>query len=565
MEGKCYNAYVTAPRNGLELNLSAHSIDSCREMVSSHFSELRLRTIYSATMARWLSGLFLVATCAFLLSHFWDSLWTTSIDLAHHYALVARLSEHWNLPTSDDPSLEEMNVYPRYAHRLAAIVGTLVGSPLLGMQFVALASLAAVWSGLGFVLLSLPRRARWLLLGILSVVLLLNRLFVHLELFGNEIVANYFFPQLVSQGIATLLIALVLWLERARTASLMRYLILGCSVPLLQQFHLLPALELLAMLALLLALDVSDRRTEGRWRTFALGLLTILGSFLLTVLSSTFATMLHISENNGVLILNYTPNLMSLAIECVLASALSGLLIWQWMHWRAGEPRRDALALKYLGLLGFAVAGPCLLQIALFMLGYGSEYACKKYAFGLNTVLVLDLALLFTLPISRLRGFFTSAEETSLGRAATVLQSLFPSLLVLLAFLTIFPSPSDKAISLTEVVAAERSVRAYDQANPPSSAAKYDYAIGLFPDLRILDYLISIGVLKAPRVDNADDMLNGYPPSKPRKISRIYTREGITAWDVPECRQAVLQGGIVVLDGACVLEKMNAAGIEAAP
>lgn len=35
-----------------------------------------------------------------------------SVDLAHHYALVVRLSEDWVLQSATDPSLGEMNTYP---------------------------------------------------------------------------------------------------------------------------------------------------------------------------------------------------------------------------------------------------------------------------------------------------------------------------------------------------------------------------------------------------------------------------------------------------------------------
>ncbi len=509
--------------------------------------------------------MFLIAVYIFLTFHFSDSLWTTSIDLAHHYALTARLSHGINLPIKDDPSLGEMNIYPRYSHRLAAIAGNLAGSPLAGMQVVAILALAAAWSGLGLVLLSFPGRAKWLVLGTLALLLLVNRAFVHLELFGDEIVGSYFFAQVVSQGILLSLIALVFWLERLGAASLIRYLVLGFSVPILEQFHLLPALEGLTLLGLLLAFDLLHGSMRSQRRTTVLGAVITLASASLTVFSSTFRNMMSIAENNGVLILRYTTSLTALVIEALVVSTLSMVLTWQFARWRVRAAEDKLIALKYIGILGLAIAVPCLLQAMLFRLGYGSGYACKKYAFGLNTLLVIDLALLLVLALPVGQKALRGRENEATGSLSRAFQPLLPGLFVLLAVLTVLPSPSSEVISVAKVVAAEKTIAAYEAANPPANPAKYDYAIDLFPNLRNFDYLISIGTLKAPRVDNADDMLNGHPPSKPKKISRVFTREGASTWDVPACRQAVLDGNIVVLDGACVLQNMSGTGSEAAP
>ena len=59
-----------------------------------------------------------------------DSIWTHSVDLAHHYALAFRISENWTLVGTDDPTLGEMNFYPSTSHALAAIVGLFFNSTL---------------------------------------------------------------------------------------------------------------------------------------------------------------------------------------------------------------------------------------------------------------------------------------------------------------------------------------------------------------------------------------------------------------------------------------------------
>ena len=511
-----------------------------------------------STKARWSSGLFLIATCGFAVLHFLDSLWAPSIDLILHYAVVVRISQQWSLP--DDRGLEQLSVFPRNAHRLAAIIGKLSGSPLIGLQSVALAALATTWSGLALLFFALPRRMRWVAFGGLAVLLLANRFFIHLELFGNELVGNYFYPQLVTQAAAILLMALVLYLERAGIPTIVGYLILGASVPILQHFHLLPALEVLATLAFLVLLNLIAAKGKDRWKDFALGLLVILASLALTVLNPLFEAVRLQSENNGLLRLTYTSNLTALAIECLIVIGLSGCLIWQWTRMEMGEARTNGLTLKYLGLFGLAAATLCLAQIALLNLGNGSPYACKKYAFALNTVLMLDIPLLLMPPTASIIRRFAGLRSAALDASMAFFQPTFLGLFVFVGIFTVLPSPSARVIALSELVSAEHMVNAYEAAHPTDNPDRYDYAFGLFPVNNGYDYLITIGTLKVPRAENADDVLNGLPPSKPRKINRIFSREGSKPWDVPECREEVLEDHVVVLDGACVLARIRDTG-----
>jgi hypothetical protein len=504
----------------------------------------------------WISGLFLIGICSFLILYFFNSFWTVSIDIALHYALVARLSEHWNLPTNDDPSLGEMNVVPRYAHRIAAIFGNFLKSPLAGMQFVAMLSLASLWSGFAFIFLSLPRRKLWLAFGALAALLLINRLFIHLELFGNELLGNYFYPQLVGQAAAIILIAVVLWMERTGISPIPGYLILAGSVPIIQQFHLLPALEVLAVLTLLVAANILNSMNEHRWIVFVVGLFAFLVSLLVTVNSSAFATIVAISETHGLLKLNYTPNVSTLAIESAIVILLSAFLVVQWMRLDQNVERMDGLALKYIGLFGVAVGGLCLLQIILLKLGYGSEYACKKYAFGLNTTLMLEAPLLL---VSFLNPHLLTSRQVSSELHANAFQHVFAGFFVFVAFFTILPSPSAKVVAVTDVIFVERIIKIYSASNFTDNSSKYNYGIGLFPNYRVYDYLITIGVFKTPRANDAEDLLFGYPLSKPRMIGRIFTREGSIPWDVPECRQYLTNGGFAILDGPCVLDKLKSA------
>ena len=108
--------------------------------------------------SRWRRPVILVGTCVFPVLYCLDSLWSANVDIALHYALIARITEFWKLPTTLDLSLGPMNTYPRYAHILATIFDNLLGSPFAGMQFLALLSLKSSWCSFVFIFSSLPRR-----------------------------------------------------------------------------------------------------------------------------------------------------------------------------------------------------------------------------------------------------------------------------------------------------------------------------------------------------------------------------------------------------------------------
>ena len=80
--------------------------------------------------ARGAGLLLLIGVCAFVVLYFQRTFWAGSVDVAHHYALIAHMQASRQLPSPADRSLGEMSVYPRFAHILAAIAGTALGSPL---------------------------------------------------------------------------------------------------------------------------------------------------------------------------------------------------------------------------------------------------------------------------------------------------------------------------------------------------------------------------------------------------------------------------------------------------
>jgi hypothetical protein len=378
-----------------------------------------------------------------------------------------------------------------------------------------------------------------------------------LELFGNELIVNYYYPQLVAQAGAIGGLAIALWLERTRLSPRVSYLVLAGLAPILAQFHSLPAVEVLAAGVLLVVVDAFATSGRNQRARLIFGASILLVSLVVTVRSPGFMTMMRLSENNGYLILRYIPDLPALAVECGLVLVLSAVLVWCWMRMEATEARLHALALKYVGVFGMAAACLCLLQVLALRLGYGSEYACRKYAFALSTSLLLDVPLLVAAFVPKLVTRFVGNQKEAAGFMATLLQRSFVGVFVLVACFSILPATPDRVAAVSDIVRAEGFALHNRRALGSDASSKYDYAIGITGQNTGYDYLITIGMLRTPRWGDAEDLLFGRPPSQPRKMGRIFTRLGSIPWDVATCRQLTTPDGFAILDGQCVLMQLG--------
>jgi len=505
---------------------------------------------------RLVTALLLATAFAVTIPHVADNLWTRSVDFGGHYALVARIMEFGHAPATDDPSLGLWNGYPNLGHSVAAAIGKIVGSGLLGMQLTASIALTILWASIGLMFFSLTGRRLWI--GCISAIciLILNRLVVHLELYGNELLGNYFFAQLVAQAAALGTLALVLYMERANADPRLRYAVCGVAVPIIAQIHPLPAFEVLLILTLDILVSVAWPRTIPRRALLAVGLGVAAAALLLTVSSPAFAVIRKNSENNGVLDLRYTPAPEFLAIEATMILFVSVFLCREWVRAPTEQDRRELLTLRYWALLGASTAALCLLQYLTLRLGLGSDYAVKKYAFGLNTVLLLAFPLL----AGQLGLVGRKPGEETLDRLTACSRYAIPALFVIVGLYAVLPAASSRLTTIQELLPIERFAMRYRQAEPGSISGKYDYAVGLFDAHPLVDFVISIGVLKAPQTRNVDDFYGGRLPSNSRRVGRIFTRQGSVPWDVPDCRQLATPDGFAILDGSCVLRSLMDTG-----
>ena len=494
----------------------------------------------------------LLATMLFLLVRAFDHIWASSSDFAHHYALVARLSQLWSMPAEIDYSLGEMNIYPRGSHILAALLGMLFHSPFIGMHLVTLLSMMGAWAALGAVLLSLPKRAGLTALAVMLVLLGLgfNRHF-QLDIFGIEDVVNFFYAQLAAQALMLCAMLLALHLERRAVAAPLRYAVLIGSGFLIASVHLLPASQLVCITLASIGLDIllDGKGSLGqRARAAVPGLLTMLAAVAALVLNPSFAAMREISKNDGELfpVLFNTPG--RIAAYSVAILLVSALLTWTWARMERSLARRHFLALKYIGLFGLAASALCLLEIVLLHLGQGSAYAVKKHIFALNSVAFAELALLPCL-LPSLRSAPRSSD------AGLFYGVLALPLLTAVAFLCL--TKRAPYLDASDVANLEHQLELRRDLSLPPHPGKYVYVLDVPGMPGGIHYMMSIGVFSTPRTANSLDVLANKPLSEPDLVGVIITGPNSTFGQMEACRLPGSNDQLALVDGSCATKELR--------
>lgn len=496
------------------------------------------------------AALLILAVIALTIS-FTSVMWTDSVDLAHHYALVVRLMEHGNGPFPFDLSLGEMNVYPRLAHQMAVGVGRLCSSPLMGMQTLAVLSMVLAWAGLAWLISSLPQRMAAVTALALAALFAANHYTLRMPLQGDELFGNFFFPQLLGQTLFIAILPLNLFLEKKAVAAWVRYGLLVPAVYLLTGIHLLPALTLLAMMGLMICTELLvmwRRRQPGLAATGAIGAGLLLSALGALASHPGFAVMREISKQNGYIALRYLDSTVALMSYSGAVALASAALVLYWARRQGGAP---LLALKYIGLYGLAVSGLCLAQGLAWPFGFGSEYAMRKYVFSLDTVALIELAVLPALLLSR------KVEAAGTRWYAVLQYCLLPAALTALACLTITSRPVIRPTQ--QLIALESGVKTLRERIGRPQAGKYDYVIGVNNSSAVIDYMMSISQLRLARLENpnAASLLFQRDIDNWAEVDRIVTAENGGYDHYPACRVGAPLGGLVALKAECLLRQIR--------
>ncbi|MGE6527569.1 hypothetical protein ACQKEM_00835 [Pseudomonas sp. NPDC077382] len=475
--------------------------------------------------------------------------WSGSADYAHHYALVARLYDLWGMPSSVDDSLGEMNYYPRYAHVLGASLGVIVKSPFLGMHLLGLVSFIFLWISLG---LLLARHANEDIPGValFAAVGMVLAGYFRLEVFGYEIIGNYFYPQLVGQSILFAALFAHVWFGAANKSPVYGYLFLAVVAAALPGVHLLPALELLAVTATYILLDYFFVRRTSRIDLIMGGFIFFCAFFAL-VMNPSFSAMKSIAENNGDLFLRYSNSVSSLAIIASSVMVLSLALLFPYV---VGGSKRNLDGTYVFAVFGLAVSGLFGLQMVALMFGVGSEYAIKKYAFGINS----SMLLLASVGSGRVFSFFIrNARHWVAWRAdfGKIVGSVLPLIALYGAVNTVMP-PNERSISVKRIANAEDAARDFYSIELSGGGSGNNAMVFNIDGLRRIDsYMLSLGALRHPRNGVPLKVLaDGAPPDINSDVAFLITSSR-SGFRTSSCVAERLKSGLVAIDLKCAYDE----------
>ena len=475
-----------------------------------------------------------------------DSMWSASVDLAHHYALAFRISEQWIMTSSTDPTLGEMNIYPRGSHVIAAMAGVLLNSTFLGVQITSLVSLAFLWLCALLVINSLPGKMAKVSLAALTGLIVINALTTKFELHGREIVKNYFFAQLVGHSILFASIVLAIKLEK-RLGVIWSVSALAILMLVNAAIHLLAAIEMLGLIVALLVvhLVLEHRPKDSILQRIALAAPIALVSTGVLFLHPSFAAMRIIAANDGGLTLHNVPYPIGLIVLCIVVILTSLRLFLQWFKSADGS---ELLAVKYLAIYGGVTAALCLLQYALTFLGLGSPYAVKKYGYGLTSILLLQVSMI-------VGGYVWSSRQAGKPSAGSGLSFLHPLVLVAPFVAVLFLSfPNKKALDVSDVVLLERElIGLADTLLPTPEDQRSNAVIALNHLPPTIDYMFSIAIAKTPRNLAIPDILQRNELADPSAYSYVVIPRESKKFALAGC-ESITKGALSIISARC-LEK----------
>jgi hypothetical protein len=306
----------------------------------------------------------------------------SSIDLAQHHVIVDEIMKHGGVRPQRLPYMAELAIYPRASHWLAAIVGWVGGSGLIGLKLV---SIAAIYVTYCFInnLISLG--------GVLGVIVFIAIFLAlsptHAET-GWEVVGNFFYPQLVGTAV---FFGLLYWLAKSEKINpLSRVAVIALASGATMWAHALPAVHILVVGVWLTCFTALEERVEtGRFGLRSVGaaaLMLVLAGAVVAV-HPAMRAMALIAQNDGYLVFSFEPHSIPAVVGLVMALGAFNLY------------RRLVGAGSYVDtVLGSAALASSSLLIAqyamLAFVGAGTPYAVKKHLFIVVTLGAMNSARL---------------------------------------------------------------------------------------------------------------------------------------------------------------------------
>jgi hypothetical protein len=288
-----------------------------------------------------------------------------STDAGQHYALIRALMDlnTWGSPAAT-PNLGPLPNYPPLSHWLAAEVGKVFGSGLLGMTLVASASVGLFYLSMFVISARIDWRAP-----VIACVITIVYAAMRGPVFGRQIVNNYFYAQLVGSAFAAMTLAIAL-IQFKKWNGLVVDLFVLLAGQMLVATHLMPAEQLIGAYCLILLVHAW---TKSSWQIFARLIVFSVVSMALTSLSPYARNVYAIAQSEGGAHINLLENRLAQIIFLIFGSVVSIKLIL--------KTRAEGESGMFLGCMGLSSCCLAFLQMLLFWVGIGSNYAIAKHMF----------------------------------------------------------------------------------------------------------------------------------------------------------------------------------------
>lgn len=466
-----------------------------------------------------------------------DRMLSLSVDSSYHLQVMEVVRHAFLIPAQAGDWMAEMVYYPKLSHRFAALFAMLGWKHLNALLMAGVLSAAVAWA----CLFGQARRVSWTFLGLSAALTIIN-IYATRGAFGGELIDNFFFPQIVGEGVAMLaLVAGVALLPRSRLAY---GIFATAAVAFAGCFHLVPTLQLAG--ALMAMLGVVWLRDLIRARRFdPVGLAGLLAIPAAIVLNPFFAKMRFMSLNNGSLNLAQPVSLEGLAAFAGLLVLLSAWVLLVELLRPVDDPDAEASdrAALMFAALGAACGAAMLAQYAAFrFLHEGSPYAVLKHSFGVFGLLA------FVVPLWGLTvlGVRAQQPEAASGERGWVIGAglAFAAQTAVMLCLFLRPSVMDvpRINAIMEDIRQVRLTRGLHGEQVLFSAADMP---------PITTYMGAIAMLQSPHGGNVLSLMTDGRPDRPGDVPYLVTLAG-DAYDKPGCRSGPALGLVVVVRGPCV-------------
>lgn len=438
------------------------------------FRSSTMKTVIALAVAATLAAVF-----------YSDRISALGADISWHYALTRIVMNGGDTVAA----LAVLNAvsYPMLPHSIAALLGWLSNSPILGLMITCVVAVAITYTAI-FLLLA---RAGAVTAAVAGVTLVLVGFFnIHQRgLFGFELVDNFFVGQMVAEAIFWVWLLAILSLRRFRDGWHVDMLTL-LAFHLATSSHLVPAMRIPAVYGLLLLFgSLRNPRQFIRLTVFGLCIIAVL------MLDPAITKMRSNAQHNGYLEFAFalTPSTQAALIGLLIAISIPLLII---------STRRHNTAAELLALTGYSIAALALLQFLALQAGFGSDYAVRKHFFGIFTMIPIELIVL---------GVLTFIEDTTVSTNVSATAAAVFGIVMTAAV-----TPEAK-ISTERMAAFAKFSREFVQHHTGNGITRPVAMAKSIPPT--INAAITVGEFDQPLTHNTLDVLNGVWPSRATEIS----------------------------------------------